>query len=514
MLKHMYRTYIFKPEGSRSLAQTKRVRIILTGVSLIRTHTPSLPRSPIQAINESTLDPVWIKYSKQSVSCLASLTMAGILDSKAYFTGRLAALNLNEFTDKFVEREWTTMSAFAFSVNYVPGRSDEAVMVEKVYKRILGSVDHPREHAVRRLFFEAHTMASHDITRRLSHPEEEGKAPRKLPLEERGERWRAIKMELPNLNLRGELEPSNALVDKFVEMEELNQLRYIKWEEYTKRDQESKGIKKIPLWAEERGQLCRVYKDEELIHQPQDRLELKYALQRRGLAMQMAHLLSFKSHEKLIDYYFEEMARDSVDLSRYDRISLDQVMNTDKEIFVRIGEETREGFKALGNLPAKEYPLDKLLEQIMVHPRVVHLLLPLPLSNGSSKKQEPHVDKKRDQSEASQVQRLMNEIKKMKSSKGEGKGAGKGGGSKVAKGANRNKRAGGAAMPKELIGMTPEVNGKRVCYSYNMPRGCDVSGEDKCTRGYHLCCFPGCGEEHSLQKCGRYAKATLKKKNL
>ena len=179
--------------------------------------------------------------------------MAGILDSSAYFKARLVALNLGEFMEKFDKFEWNTMAAFAFSANFVPGRTDDSVLVEKVFGKIFGRADHPREHAVRRLFFEAFTLASHDITRRLSHPEDEGKAPRKLPLEERGERMRALKKDLECLNIRGELEPSNALIDKFVEMEELNELRYLKWEEYTKRDQESKGVKKIPLWSEQEG---------------------------------------------------------------------------------------------------------------------------------------------------------------------------------------------------------------------------------------------------------------------
>ena len=122
--------------------------------------------------------------------------MASILESQAYFKSRLANLKLAEFEKKFIDRDWTTMASFAFAANYVPGRSDETILVEKVFKKIFGLapdtpyVDHPKEHAVRRLFFEAHTLVAHDITRRLSHPDEEGKAPRKLPLEERGERMK------------------------------------------------------------------------------------------------------------------------------------------------------------------------------------------------------------------------------------------------------------------------------------------------------------------------------------
>ena len=58
--------------------------------------------------------------------------MAGILESKASFNARLAALNLKEFAGKFEEREWTTMSAFTFCVNYAPGRSDETVIGESL----------------------------------------------------------------------------------------------------------------------------------------------------------------------------------------------------------------------------------------------------------------------------------------------------------------------------------------------------------------------------------------------
>ena len=107
--------------------------------------------------------------------------------------------------------------------------------------------------------------------------------------------------ELPLHELRGELEPSYALTDKYVAMEDINEIRFLKWEEFTKRDQEQKGVKKIALWAEVDGQLQRYYEDVQLVHHAEDRLELRYALQRRGLAMQMGHLVSFACHEKLIN---------------------------------------------------------------------------------------------------------------------------------------------------------------------------------------------------------------------
>ena len=76
----------------------------------------------------------------------------------------------------------------------------------------------------------------------------------------------------------------------------------------------------------------------------------------------------------------------------------------------------------------------------------------------------------------------------------------------------KGKEKGQRRAPKELIDMNTEMGGNRLRYAYNMRSGCGVSGVDKCNKGSHLCCFPGCGGEHSLQSCPDYAKAVMKKK--
>ena len=442
-------------------------------------------------------------------------------------------MKLTDFAQKFKDKDWTTVNAFAFSNSYVPGRADESVLAEKVFEPILGVLDHSKEHAVRRLFYESHLMATSEVQRRMSNPEEEGKAPRKLPIEERGQRWKDIVAELPLHELRGELEPSCALVDKYVEMEERNELRYLHWEEFTKRDQEQTGVKKIALWAEVNGQLQRYYEDVELVHHAEDRLELKYALQRRGLAMQLGRLASFACHEKLVNYYFEELARYPVDPRRFEKVSVPQILSADKELFIRMAEETRSGFKALGNIPAKVYPLDDILKAAMKHPRVIQLLLPHPIAVSAEKPQEQRNDKKRDNADSQQINYLKNEIKKLKASNSKNnmdpshgfqptwtEGYGKGGGKRKGKGKGGNKGKGkqerphSVPMPKELHGMKSEINGKKLCYSYNMRSGCTVSGKDRCERGFHMCCYPGCyhPEDHSMQRCPEYAKKVMKDK--
>ena len=450
--------------------------------------------------------------------------MSGTLDSKAYFDGRLAFLELAEFAPKFKEKGWVTVNAFAYSNSYVPGRADESALAEKVFKHIFGTLDHAKEHAARRLFTECHIMCTSETQRMMARPDEEGKAPRKLPIEERGQRWDDMEKEFPLLNLEGQLEPSHALVDKYVEMEERNELTFLKWEEFTMRDQEERGVKKLALWAEDGGHLVRYYKDIEIFHQSEDRMDLWFALQRRGLSMQVGRLLSFPVHQKLIDYYFAEMGTEPIDPERFAKIKLTQVFNADRQIFILMGKATKKGFKHLGNIAAKEYPLDKIFETARSHPKVVQLMLPHPIASGSSQTQEPRNEKKRPAADNQQINQLMQKIKKLEQANAKGKGdqSGKGYGNGKDKNKGKGKGNGGHAkkdrginMPKELIGMLPNIQGQKLCFLYNMKQGCKVSGQDGCDKGAHLCCHPTCEEQdrkHSVQRCPAYAKQVMKAK--
>ena len=70
------------------------------------------------------------------------------------------------------------------------------------------------------------------------------KSQKTLPAPERAARLDALKAKLVGLKVQSELEPSNALVDKVVQMKESGELRPLKWEELTKREQEPNGQKK------------------------------------------------------------------------------------------------------------------------------------------------------------------------------------------------------------------------------------------------------------------------------
>ena len=80
-----------------------------------------------------------------------------------------------------------------------------------------------------------------------------------------------------------------------------------------------------------------------------------------------------------------------------------------------------------------------------------------------------------------------------------GKGGGKG-----KKGKNNRGKAerGLIRLPPGLEGMqTRTAKGEYICFSFNLPGGCaECQPGQTCSKGKHLCMFPGCQKAHSLQQ--------------
>eukprot|EP00969_Alexandrium_andersonii_P027866 1215940-Alexandrium_andersonii.AAC.1 len=111
---------------------------------------------------------------------------------------------------------------------------------------------------------------------------------------------KALERRLSGLDLRGELEASHALVDACVALYDENRLRYLDWQMCTKRDQELTGEKKDKEWRPDAQGVVR--ERVVSVKSPADTstdLRLRFALQRRGLALEVAQLMSFDVHELL-----------------------------------------------------------------------------------------------------------------------------------------------------------------------------------------------------------------------
>jgi hypothetical protein len=420
------------------------------------------------------------------------------LDSVAVFAKRVEELKLGPYLNEFTTLGWDSMGSFAFSCAFSPGQADDSSFLSEVVVPLLKDPAHVLKPQLRRLFFEAYTLAALDVQRRAS-PTDDMEKPKKLPAPERLSRLRVLKARLKGLVIAEELEPSDALIDKFNAQKEDGNLRFVPWSELTRRDDEIKYVKKNKAFETDSSGRLKV--GEEHIEEPADTatdLKLKSALQRRGIAMEVAQLLSFEVHDKYVSWLFRQLARKP--FTGFHQVSIQQIHELDAEVFLKLAEQTREGLDL--NIDGT-YRLDALLLNAMADPQVTMLAMPRqrPMGQASS-------DLKRSFSEVQGGDSGPN----FPSAKGQGKtakgqGSGKGQGKSQGK-THRGKRSKDTPMVplafKDAKGtMCTAYKGKRVCFAYNL-QGCNlpVGPTGECIKGLHVCAREGCGGNHPQSYTG------------
>ena len=411
------------------------------------------------------------------------------LDSAAVFKAKMRTLGIGDLHEVFLGLGWNTIGSFAFAApaNFSGTPLDEETFKTSIITPLFGDVADPRVPAVRRLHFESYTQTVGDLHRRSSRNDEDDK-PKAMAPPERQARLEEVRGS-SGLEIEGDLEPSDTLVDKYVHMQETTGvLKYIPLEEIGRRDNEVIGIKKDSFFKPD--PTTGLMKFHEIGRDQEVDVSTDYkfyrALQRRGIAMQMGHLMSIKVHDKLIKWLIKELQRDAV--PDHKKISMDQILRVDREIFIRMAEETRGGLQP--DPVSDGWALDEILPKVMLEPRIVAFLNPLPLPYGGGQRSEPSGSKRRPDKE---VERLQEENKRMRlqlQQKKDGKDAGKNKGrGKGGRSGEKSNARGNVRMPRELIGLSPEVNGFAACFDYNLQKGCSRSCDKNgsCDKGKHAC---------------------------
>jgi hypothetical protein len=391
--------------------------------------------------------------------------------------------------DGMVARGWSSMGEFAFAANYSPGQQDDSNFVVEIVEALTGDRASSKKAALRRLFFESFSQVATEMAARTVRADDEDK-PRRLPGIEREARLEILKGQLDGLEIEEDLEPSAALVDKIHTMYETGELRYLKWEEITKREDEMNGVKVEPVWKTDGNGMIK--QSLVRLENPADvssELLLRFALQRRGVALHVGGLMTFKVHETIVKFLMRELRQEA--LPGYSKVSLEQIQNADRYIFTRAAKITA------GNLRPDAIgcpKLDAIIPEVLKEHRLSALITQMPRSGGGG---QSHGHKR----ESGELAELREEVKRLKAAGGKGgKQAGnnhpkgKGGGKQQKKGTNK-----GGIVPAELKGCNPTLDGKRLCFAYNLG-GCDQS-KDSCAKGLHKCMRPGCGKNHPAKKC-------------
>ena len=153
-----------------------------------------------------------------------------------------------------------------------------------------------------------------------------------------------------------------------------------------------------------------------------DETRIKYALQRRGLAMHIAQLMSWKKHEDLVKILMKEWNKKPV--QGYAKVRLEQIYRADIEVFCQLAALTEDGLAPPGD---GTFICDQYMDEILKSWDFRNTMAPLPFAVGAAQNQNQQNQQNKNQQNKSQQnkraagksnreQQLENQIKRLKES--------------------------------------------------------------------------------------------------
>ena len=398
--------------------------------------------------------------------------MASLIDSQAQFTQRCKEIGLSvNIENRLKAAGISSLGVLAYS----HGQPGQALNEDSFRAWLRADIDPAIGLAdsalVKRLLFEAHTLVLAALKEQVTAPE--AAAAKKVPASEREAKMQNLRGLLTGLNIEGPTEPGHSLLDSCAQMFHLNEIRYLPPEKCVSRLHEVTHAKS-PLKQLEIESDKLVLKEHQEVpsETAHSGLQVKEALERRGLGLVFADLITHASYTRYISALFAHLHRDPP--AGYSRCSVSQLVSADRAVWSKLIED--------GIKPKRDthgvLPLDTALTRALESYQVSFALLPLP----QAKKPNPKNDKDKDKDRVYNVWD--------KRHKG-GKGKGKGKGSK------------GQKLPYGIVklggtGRTPD--GENLCFKYNL-EGCeDAADGATCPKGKHVCakCFGTHGiKDHS-----------------
>ncbi|CAE7343255.1 unnamed protein product [Symbiodinium sp. CCMP2592] len=349
------------------------------------------------------------------------------------------------------------LKQLAFVSSFTPGQADEKPLIaalDALVKRDT-SADLAAQACFRALFQQAYAIVTTEFRQAIERTED---APsRSLSAPEREERYTRQVKKLTGINIKGETEPSQALVDLCVNIYESNTLRYVAWEKCTSRLAEVQGDAKkdTRFTLDAQGKTLKLEsKAPDDKCQVDSEVHLLQALQRRALALDQANVVDYAVidvwHQKLLRARMQEVPAGHV------RPSFKQLLRADQKLFSELQDRCRAGIQAT----SAGRPLDGLIPLVMDLSDVAVLLQSLPgnASSSSDVPPGPWVSRER----PSPYTR-------------EGKGRGK---------AGKGRAKGKGVLPKPLVGGYSSTNaGEPICFDHNI-NGCSrVVKSGRCEKG-------------------------------
>ena len=144
-----------------------------------------------------------------------------------------------------------------------------------------------------------------------------------------------------------------------------------------------------------------------------DETRIKYALQRRGLALHVAQLMSWPKHEALVKKMMKEWNKKPV--HGYAKVRLDQIYRADIEVFNQLAAQTEDGLAPPGD---GTFILDQFMDGILKSWDFRNTMNSMPYAVAApAQSQNQHQQKtgnKRSNGKTQREQELENQIKRLK----------------------------------------------------------------------------------------------------
>ena len=210
---------------------------------------------------------------------------------------------------------------------------------------------------LRRLHFEASAIVMAELKSKAT--ETTGDGGRKLPVAEKNARLLEQEGRLPGLRIRGEMQPSFALIDLAAQMKETNCVTWIPPSKCSKRDSEiQNSVKEKPAVLSLEQQMVKLSTAEDHIVVDTS-TDLQWALQRRGLAFDQCTLMSHSEYEIWVQQLMGQMTRDAA--TGFSKVTAGQVIRADRELFTLMAQELQGPLQpdARG-----EMPMDKKMGEL------------------------------------------------------------------------------------------------------------------------------------------------------
>ena len=409
------------------------------------------------------------------------MAAANLSDSSHIFERRLQTLGFpDDFKKAFKDSGLSNLGSFAFAVA-PPGQAATDDKVNEFVARVMPAGRRAtlgEASLIKRLCFESHTVLVSQI--RADNDPSADPSARKMPASERTARIEAQWLRLVGLSLEGPLEVGFSVYDFCAGMLESDQLRYLAPRKCVTRSQEVMNLKPAKeLKLDNVSGTITVKESAPQLECPTStELEVLQALTRRSLAFDCTGLIDFHIAQKWVQDLFSLMQQPVA--PGFAKISLIQLLRTDRIAFARMTELARTGIKPSST---GVRPLDALMSSMRSDSAVMFYMLPV-LAAPS-------------QPSAPMIKRTWDEAF---GNKGNGKGKGKGGkGGFKGKSKWMSNAWNAGRLPEALRKancVAADNKGRRRCFGYNLD-GCEAAkpGEE-CDKGWHLCAKRNCNQPH------------------